>query len=138
MSTLLRIPDIILEAEHKLEIFDNDLALSDKAEELNVAILKALESAVASLKKNPFGELLLLSSVSGLLITGAPVKQGRALGRGQSYNKPFRKKLEDVERALVTLQARADVLRDDAIIRTRRTTDGIQSTVLDVQKVAKS
>jgi hypothetical protein len=59
VSMLLGIPDIILEADHKLENFGDDLALSDKIEELNVAILKVLQCAVESMRKNPFRELLI-------------------------------------------------------------------------------
>lgn len=55
MSSLLRVPEIILEAEHKLETFNDDHALHDKVEELYVAILNALEAAVDWLKQNPFG-----------------------------------------------------------------------------------
>jgi hypothetical protein len=55
LSTLLRIPEIILQAEHRLENFRHDPALYDRAEELYVKVLIALESIVDWLKQNPFG-----------------------------------------------------------------------------------
>ena len=59
LATLLRIPDIILQAEHSVETFYPDPALYDKAEELYLAILGAIEGAVEWLKQHPLGDLWL-------------------------------------------------------------------------------
>jgi hypothetical protein len=58
LSTILKIPDYILQAEHTVETFEGDLALSDKIVDLNVAILGALEAAVTWLNQNPIGKPL--------------------------------------------------------------------------------
>lgn len=63
LATLLRIPEIILEAEHSVETFYPDPALYDKAEELYLAILTAIEGAARWLKQHPFGDLPHLSLI---------------------------------------------------------------------------
>jgi hypothetical protein len=67
LSTLLRIPEIILQAEHRLENFRNDPALYDRAEELYVKVLFALESIVDWLKQKPLGVSSFLTLIGRLL-----------------------------------------------------------------------
>jgi hypothetical protein len=55
-STLLEIPEILLQAERKVETYDGDRFLYDKTELLYVAVLRALESAINWLTQNPFGK----------------------------------------------------------------------------------
>jgi len=57
MTTILKIPDIILQAEHLVETFYPDPALYDKAEALYLAILDAIEGAAEWLKQHPLGNL---------------------------------------------------------------------------------
>jgi hypothetical protein len=57
MATILRIPDIIMQAEHSVETFYPDPALYEKAEELYLAILGAIEGAAGWLKQHPVGNL---------------------------------------------------------------------------------
>lgn len=58
MATLLRIPDIIIQAEHAVETFYPDPALYDKAEQLYLAILGAIEAVAEWLKQHPVGKQL--------------------------------------------------------------------------------
>lgn len=60
LDTLLRIPDIIMQAEHSVETFYPDPALYEKAEELYLAILNAIEGAAEWLKQYPVGNLRFL------------------------------------------------------------------------------
>ena len=60
LATLLRIPAIIIQAEHSVETFYPDPALYDKAEELYLAVLGAIEGAAEWLKQHPAGNLQLL------------------------------------------------------------------------------
>ena len=60
---LLRIPDIILQAEHSVEMFYHDPALYDKAEELYLAMLGAIEGAVEWLKEYPLRKLQMCFSL---------------------------------------------------------------------------
>lgn len=57
VATILRIPDIIMQAEHSVETFYPDPALYEKAEDLYLAILRAIEGAVGWLKQHPLGNL---------------------------------------------------------------------------------
>jgi hypothetical protein len=63
LAILLRIPDVIIEAEHSVETFYPDPALYDKAEELYLAILGAIEGAVEWLKEYPLRELQMCPSL---------------------------------------------------------------------------
>lgn len=63
LAILLRIPDIILQAEHSVEAFYPDPALHDKAEELYLAILGAIDGAVEWLKEYPLRELQMCFSL---------------------------------------------------------------------------
>lgn len=56
-------------------------------------------------------------------------KQARALARGQRYNKRFKDKLEVLNEALVSLKARASVLRDDAIVATQKSSKNVETVV---------
>lgn len=58
MATLLRIPDIIIQAEHAVETFYPDPALYDKAEQLYLAILEAIEAVTGWLEQHPVGKRL--------------------------------------------------------------------------------
>jgi hypothetical protein len=58
MGTLLRIPGIINQAEHSVEMYHKDLLLNDKAEELYIAILAAFEGAIEWLQQHPIGRLV--------------------------------------------------------------------------------
>lgn len=58
--TLLRIPDVIIEAEHLVDTFPPDATLSEKAERLYLAILGAIEGAAKWLNQRPLGDILLL------------------------------------------------------------------------------
>ncbi|KAJ9616703.1 hypothetical protein H2200_000422 [Cladophialophora chaetospira] len=111
LDTILRIPDLILQAEHSLETFYPDPTLYDKAEELYLAILRAIEAAAAWLTQHPLG------------------KQGRALARGKQYNNRFNEKVKDLDDAIIALQTRVSVLRDEAIVTTKRTTDNVETMV---------
>jgi len=55
------------------------------------------------------------------------------LARGQQYNKSFKAKLQALNEALLALQERASVLRDDAIVSNQKTTGNVETIV---QKVA--
>lgn len=57
---LLRIPDVIIQAERSVETFSPDPILSEKAEQLYLAILGAIEWAAKWLTQHPLGELALL------------------------------------------------------------------------------
>ncbi|KAK5055419.1 hypothetical protein LTR84_013169 [Exophiala bonariae] len=111
LATLLRIPEIIVEAEHAVETFYPDPTLYDKAQELYLAILGAIQGATEWLQQHPVG------------------KQARALARGQRYNKRFKDKMQALNEALVSLQARASVLRDDAIVATQKTSKIVETVV---------
>jgi len=63
LAILLRIPDIILQAELSVETFYPDPALHDKAEELYLAILGAIEGAVEWLKEIPLRKLQMCPSL---------------------------------------------------------------------------
>jgi hypothetical protein len=51
------------------------------------------------------------------------------LARGQQYNKHFKEKVQMLDEALVALQARASVLRDDAIVTTQKTAEIVGTVV---------
>jgi chromosome segregation ATPase len=69
-----------------------------------------------------------------MLMRSDQVKGLRALGRGRAFNEPFRQKVEDLEKALTALQARADFLRDGHITDTRRTVDNVRIDVYDIRR----
>ncbi|KAI1630225.1 hypothetical protein EDD37DRAFT_645943 [Exophiala viscosa] len=117
LDTLLQIPRIIVQAEHSVETFYPDPALYEKAEELYLAILGAIEGAAEWLKQHPVG------------------KQARALARGQLYNKHFKEKVQALDEALVALQERASVLRDNAIVTGQKTAENVQTIVNKVAVV---
>lgn len=56
LATFFRIPKLILQAEHAVETFYPDPALYDLAEQLYLAILRAIEGAVEWLKQHPVGK----------------------------------------------------------------------------------
>ena len=53
LETLLRIPNVIVQAEHSVEIFPSDLVLHDRAAELYLAVLTAVEGTTRWLLQNP-------------------------------------------------------------------------------------
>jgi hypothetical protein len=53
LKTLLRIPNVIAQAGHCVETFPSDPALDDRAAELFLAALTAIEGTTKWLMKNP-------------------------------------------------------------------------------------
>lgn len=95
--------------------------------------MRAIEGAAEWLKQHPLGNLLFLLEARILQLTQSSGKQARALARGQQYNNNFKEKLQALDEALLALQNRASVLRDDTIVTNKKTTDNVEAIV---QKVA--
>ena len=131
LAILLRIPDIILQAEYSVDTFYPDLALYDKAEELYLAILGAIEGAVEWLKEHPLRKLQMCPSFAYRLMIKSG-KQARCLVQGSRYSKSFTAKEQALDHALMALEQRAGSLRDNAIMTTQKTAGRVESVVNQV------
>ncbi|KAL9115249.1 MAG: hypothetical protein Q9227_001043 [Pyrenula ochraceoflavens] len=102
LKTLLRIPDVIFQAERNLENFPLDPLLHDKAAELYLASLTAIEG------------------ITRWLLRHTGLKQIRAIVLGPLYSRSFDEKIQLLDEALEALQERVTILRDGAIVNTEK------------------
>lgn len=110
-----------------METFPSDQALYDKAAEVYIAALNAIEAITRWLKQSPARKSNRSADV-GLLTTlkGKPIS---ALVCGPRYSKAFKSTVLAVDAALSALQERVSMLRDGLIVRTDEVVERVETKV---------
>ena len=133
-KALLRIPNVIAQAERCVESFPADPVLYEKAADLYLAILAAIEGTTRWLTRHPASISILAFSFYVEKLNILIVKQIRASVLGPLFNRSFKQKIELLDEALAALQERVSTLTMGTVVRTGNVVESVVTVVNEVVK----